>query len=71
MRRGIAIANGLTRLPVSAGAAAYVTARLNTIWIAQIVGLADAVSGIVSPTRPSRMHRADVILNTWRNRRFS
>ncbi|GAA6202883.1 hypothetical protein [Aquicoccus sp. SU-CL01552] len=37
-----------TRLPVSAGAAAYVAAGLNTIWIAQIVGLAVALSGIVS-----------------------
>lgn len=37
-----------TRLPVSAGAAAYVAAGLNTVWIAQIVGLAVALSGIVS-----------------------
>ncbi|MEL6101183.1 MAG: amino acid permease [Pseudomonadota bacterium] len=37
-----------TRLPVSAGAAAYVAAGLNTVWIAQIVGLAVAISGIVS-----------------------
>lgn len=37
-----------TRLPVSAGAAAYVAAGLNRIWLAQAVGLAVALSGIVS-----------------------
>lgn len=37
-----------TRLPVSAGAAAYVAAGLRRVWLAQIVGLAVAVSGIVS-----------------------
>lgn len=37
-----------TRLPVSAGAAAYVFAGLHRVWIAQGVGLAVALSGIVS-----------------------
>ncbi|MCC1494641.1 APC family permease [Cognatishimia sp. F0-27] len=37
-----------TRLPVSAGAAAYVAAGLGKVRIAQAVGLAVAVSGVVS-----------------------
>lgn len=37
-----------TRLPVSAGAAAYVAAGLKRIWLARAVGLAVALSGIVS-----------------------
>jgi amino acid transporter len=37
-----------TRLPVSAGAAAYVAAGLNRVWLAQGVGFAVALSGIVS-----------------------
>lgn len=37
-----------TRMPVSAGEAAYVEAGLQSIWLARIVGLAVAASGIVS-----------------------
>ncbi|KNG91877.1 APC family permease [Pseudaestuariivita atlantica] len=37
-----------TRFPVSAGAAVYVSAGLNRVWLAQAVGLAVALSGIVS-----------------------
>lgn len=37
-----------TRLPVSAGAAAFVTAGLRREWIGQITGLAVVLSGIVS-----------------------
>ena len=37
-----------TRYPVSAGEAAYVDAGLKRVWIAQLVGLAVALSGIVS-----------------------
>ena len=37
-----------TRMPVSAGAAAYVAAGLRKRWLAQTVGLAVAISGIIS-----------------------
>jgi amino acid transporter len=37
-----------TRLPVSAGAAAYVAAGLKKVWLAQFIGLAVALSGIIS-----------------------
>ncbi|MEM7059938.1 MAG: amino acid permease [Pseudomonadota bacterium] len=37
-----------TRFPVSAGEAAYVEAGLRRIWLARIVGLGVAISGIVS-----------------------
>lgn len=37
-----------TRFPVSAGAAVYVSAGLKRVWLAQAVGLAVALSGIVS-----------------------
>lgn len=38
----------VTRFPVSAGEAAYVEAGLQRVWIARLVGLAVAASGIVS-----------------------